>query len=62
MGSIVQAKLSCIKSIPPKSHNLANLLILTDLELSEDDKDFCAILMAYQLEGRYPEYYPNLLH
>ena len=49
----------CIKNIPPKSHNLANLLKLTDLELSEDDKDFCAILMAYQLEGRYPEYYPK---
>ena len=50
---------SCTENIPPKSHNLAYLLGLTDLELSEEDKDFCAILMTYQLEGRYPEYYPK---
>ncbi len=49
----------CTENIPPKSHNLAHLLGLTDLELSEEDKDFCAILMTYQLEGRYPEYYPK---
>lgn len=49
----------CTGNIPPKSHNLAHLIGLTDIELSEDDRDFCAILMSYQLEGRYPEYYPK---
>lgn len=45
--------------IPPKSHNLLFLLSKTGLSLSEDEKDFCAVLMNYQLEGRYPEYYPS---
>jgi len=44
--------------IPPRSHKLSYLLELTDLVLSEDDKDFCAMLMIYQMEGRYPEYLP----
>jgi HEPN domain-containing protein len=46
--------------IPPKSHNLLFLLSKTGLSLSEEEKDFCAILMNYQLEGRYPEYYPSI--
>jgi len=45
--------------IPPKSHKLGYLLELTNLEVTEEDKDFCAMLMIYQLEGRYPESYPN---
>jgi HEPN domain-containing protein len=48
------------KQIPPKSHKLGYLIELTDLELKEENKDFCAILMIYQLEGRYPESYPNI--
>lgn len=47
-------------NVPPKVHNLAFLLGLTDLSLSEEDKDFCAILMTYMLEGRYPELYPSI--
>ncbi|OFX42334.1 MAG: hypothetical protein A2046_04050 [Bacteroidetes bacterium GWA2_30_7] len=50
----------CTNQIPPKVHRLAYLLSLTDIELSEEDKDFCAVLMAYQLEGRYPENYPSV--
>ena len=46
------------EEVPPKSHKLGYLLELTDLELQEEDKDFCALLMIYQLEGRYPENYP----
>ena len=46
--------------VPPKSHKLSYLVGLTDLLLSEDDKNFCAILMVYQLEGRYQEYYPSI--
>ena len=44
---------------PPKIHNLAYLVNLTDLLMTEDDKDLCAIMMTYQIEGRYPEYFPN---
>jgi len=47
------------KDIPPKSHNLLSLIGKTNLEISDEDKDFCGILMSYQLEGRYPEYYPE---
>jgi len=40
----------CTGQLPPRSHKLSYLLELTDLVLSEDDKDFCALLMIYQLE------------
>ena len=46
------------KNVPPKSHNLNWLLEKTDLKLNNEDKDFIGILMNYQLEGRYPQYYP----
>ncbi len=46
------------KQVPPKSHNLNWLLEKTDLQLSNKDKDFIGILMNFQLEGRYPQYFP----
>lgn len=46
--------------IPPKSHNLLFLVTLTKLVISESNKDLCALLMTYQLEGRYPENYPDI--
>jgi len=49
----------CTFEVPPKSDNLSYLLSKTDLKLSEEYKDFCAILMTYQLEGRYPENLPS---
>ena len=49
----------CTQNVPPKVHNLAFLLGLTDLSLSEEEKDFCAIL-TYLIEGRYPEFYPSV--
>lgn len=45
--------------VPPKSHNLLYLVSKTDLLLTDDQKDICSMLMTYQLEGRYPEYYPS---
>ena len=48
-----------IKNIPPKSHDLFYLSNLAKLEISEGQSDFMQILMKYQLEGRYPEYYPK---
>jgi HEPN domain-containing protein len=47
------------KNLPPKSHNLEYLSRLANVDLSEEQKDFMAILMKYQLEGRYPEDYPQ---
>ena len=46
--------------IPPKSHNLLFLADKTDLEISEDYGIFFGILMKYQLQGRYPDYNPNV--
>ena len=46
--------------LPPKTHNLLRLYEKTNLSLSDEDIKLIEILMIYQLEGRYPEYYPNL--
>ncbi|NCO55715.1 MAG: hypothetical protein GW876_10005, partial [Bacteroidetes bacterium] len=40
--------------------NLSYLLEKTDLTLSEVQLLFCDTLMYYQLEGRYPEFYPKV--
>jgi HEPN domain-containing protein len=50
----------CTNQLPPRIHNLALLASKTDLTLSEEDKNLCAILMNYLLEGRYPEHYPSV--
>lgn len=48
----------CTQETPPKIHKLSYLLSLTDLNITEENKDLCAILMNYMLEGRYPDYSP----
>ena len=48
------------KEIPPKTHDLFWLLRKTDIKISKETEDFLGILMKYQLEGRYPEYYPKI--
>ncbi|MFH0865739.1 MAG: HEPN domain-containing protein [Bacteroidota bacterium] len=48
------------KTIPPKIHNLTSLLSNTILVLTPKEKELLGILMIYQLEGRYPEYYPSV--
>lgn len=45
--------------IPPKSHDLFYLSKLAGIELPEKQEQTAQILMKYQLEGRYPEYYPK---
>lgn len=47
------------QNIPPKTHDLFHLASIAKIELSEVNTDFCQILMKYQLEGRYPEFYPK---
>ena len=46
-------------NIPPKSHDLFYLLDLAEIEYTKEQQDLMQILMKYQLEGRYPEYYPK---
>lgn len=44
--------------VPPKSHNLSYLSEIAGIKFTEQENAFLAVLMKYQLEGRYPEYYP----
>ena len=46
-----------IGNVPPKSHNLIYLHEMAKVSISEEQRSFMAVLMKYQLEGRYPEYY-----
>lgn len=48
------------KEIPPKSHNLIYLSEKANLLLNEEFTMFVGILMKYQLEGRYPDYQPEI--
>jgi HEPN domain-containing protein len=47
-------------NIPPKSHNLNYLQEVAEVDLEENQTIFLAVLMKYQLEGRYPEYEPRI--
>lgn len=42
----------------PKTHNLKFLLDKTDLELNNEQLNHIALLMLYQIEGRYPDKFP----
>jgi HEPN domain-containing protein len=48
------------KEVPPKSHNLIFLSEKANLELGSEIEIFFGILMKFQLEGRYPDYYPEI--
>lgn len=45
--------------LAPKSHNLIYLCELAQVKVSEEHTMLISVLMKYQLEGRYPEYYPK---
>lgn len=45
------------KEIAPKTHDLIYLIKKANLELDDSQKTTLLILMHYQLEGRYPDYY-----
>ena len=46
--------------IAPKTHNLLYLSDKTSLIFSDDMNIFLGILMNYQLQGRYPDYNPQV--
>jgi HEPN domain-containing protein len=47
------------ENIPVRSHDLFHLIEIAKIDITEEQSDFMQILMKYQLEGRYPEFYPN---
>ena len=46
--------------LAPRSHNLFYLSEKANLIFNENDEIFLGILMKYQLQGRYPDYYPKV--
>lgn len=48
------------KELAPRSHNLIYLSEKAKLIFSEDKEIFLGILMKYQLQGRSPDYNPNI--
>ena len=46
-------------NIPSKTHDLFHLAGTSKIKITEDQTGFMQILMKYQLEGRYPDYYPK---
>lgn len=46
--------------VAPRSHNLFYLAEMATIDFKEEDEVFIGILMKYQLQGRYPDYNPNL--
>jgi HEPN domain-containing protein len=48
------------REFAPRTHNLFNLSEKANLEFNEDQEIFPGILMKYQLQGRYPDYNPNV--
>jgi len=47
------------REIPPKSHDIFYLAEKGNVTIPEDSQVISQILMKYQLEGRYPEYFPS---
>lgn len=45
--------------LAPKTHNLNYLSEKSLLHFSEEQNELIAVLMEFQLEGRYPEHYPE---
>jgi len=48
------------KEVAPRSHNLVYLSEKAELDFDDETQLFIGILMKYQLQGRYPDYSPNL--
>ncbi|GAB4504828.1 MAG: HEPN domain-containing protein [Anaerolineales bacterium] len=42
------------KKLPPKTHNLLVLAEMGEVNLSQEQKDFCGRINLYNIEGRYP--------
>ena len=45
------------QNIPVRSHDLFYLIEIAKVDIPEEQSNFMQILMKYQLEGRYPEFY-----
>ncbi|MBN1575069.1 MAG: HEPN domain-containing protein [Chitinispirillaceae bacterium] len=46
--------------VAPKLHNLVRLAELTGIQFTDDDRKFLAIMLRFNIEGRYPDSYEDL--
>jgi hypothetical protein len=46
--------------VASRTHNLFSLSEAANIEINEDDDVFLGTLMKYQLQGRYPDYNPEI--
>lgn len=44
------------ENVPPRTHNLIQLLTSTPIDFSDDKKELMLSINRFQLEGRYPDY------
>ena len=47
------------QDLAPRMHNLLRLTEKTNIDFPDKHKEFLAIFDRYQLEGRYPEFWPE---
>jgi HEPN domain-containing protein len=45
------------KQVPPRIHNLLVLAKLAEINLSQEQSDYCTRMNLYNIEGRYPDMY-----
>jgi HEPN domain-containing protein len=48
------------ESLAPKTHKLSYLADLSNIEIDDDMNEFFGQLMIFQLNGRYPDYNPEI--
>ncbi len=47
------------KDHPPRTHDLERLLVIAQLTLDDEQMIFLTEMQVFQIEGRYPENFPN---
>ena len=47
------------RDLAPRLHELLRLASLAELSLEESDRDFLKMFGVYQMEGRYPDVFPQ---
>jgi len=50
------------QDLAPRIHNLLRLIEKTNMYFTDQQKEFLAVFDRYQLEGRYPEFWPEKLN
>ena len=49
-------------NFPPKIHNLVYLLDKSNIQMTDEQKEFLLIMNDFQIEGRYPDYQQKIFN